>query len=286
VTIAISLKVNDGVVLAADSASTLTQQTPDGSVAVLNVYDNANKIVNLFKGLPLGVLTWGAGAIGPASMTTIFKDLRAMFNGQSQAPDGSSWLLDVDSYTVQSVAERVREYVYEHLYKQEFASWPQKPALGITVAGYSAGGRHAEEWLIEIEGANAPQPRLLRPAAESGFQVGGQPQAISRLVLGVDPNLGAVLQSHLGVSATEAPLAAQVLQEQLQLGVVQDAMPIKDALELAEFLVDVTIKMTRFLPGAATVGGPIELAAITKHEGFRWVRRKHYFEQSLNQREY
>lgn len=36
------------------------------------------------------------------------------------------------------------------------------------------------------------------------------------------------------------------------------------------------------LPGANTVGGPIELAAITKHEGFKWVTRKHYFDEQLN----
>jgi 20S proteasome alpha/beta subunit len=41
-TIAVSLKVNDGVVLAADSATTLIGQSPDGSVGVVNVYNNAN----------------------------------------------------------------------------------------------------------------------------------------------------------------------------------------------------------------------------------------------------
>jgi hypothetical protein len=59
-------------------------------------------------------------------------------------------------------------------------------------------------------------------------------------------------------------------------------MPFQDALDLAEFMVDATIKMTRFVPGASIVGGPIELAGITKHEGFKWVRRKHYYSASLN----
>ena len=31
-----------------------------------------------------------------------------------------------------------------------------------------------------------------------------------------------------------------------------------------------------------TIGGPIELAAITKHEGFKWVARKHYYGEELN----
>src|SRR5664279_4352098 len=37
-TIAIALKVNDGLVLAADSASTLIAQAPSGEPAVINVY--------------------------------------------------------------------------------------------------------------------------------------------------------------------------------------------------------------------------------------------------------
>jgi len=39
---------------------------------------------------------------------------------------------------------------------------------------------------------------------------------------------------------------------------------------------------TRFLPGAKIIGGPIEIAAITKHEGFKWISRKHYYDKSLN----
>lgn len=44
VTIAISVKVHDGVVLAADSASTLFGFAPGVPPTVMNVYNNANKI--------------------------------------------------------------------------------------------------------------------------------------------------------------------------------------------------------------------------------------------------
>ena len=61
-------------------------------------------------------------------------------------------------------------------------------------------------------------------------------------------------------------------------------MPIQDAIDLAEFFVDTTAMFTRFKRGAGTVGGPTESAAITKHEGFKWVRRKHYYDEALNPR--
>jgi len=51
---------------------------------------------------------------------------------------------------------------------------------------------------------------------------------------------------------------------------------------LAEFLVQTAIGFTRFRAGSPTVGGPIEIAAITKHDGFLWVRHKEYYDRSLN----
>jgi hypothetical protein len=55
-------------------------------------------------------------------------------------------------------------------------------------------------------------------------------------------------------------------------------IPLKDAIDLAEFLADVAIKFSKFSPGANVVGKPIEIAAISEHEGFKWVKRKFYFD--------
>ena len=59
-------------------------------------------------------------------------------------------------------------------------------------------------------------------------------------------------------------------------------MPIQDVIDLARFLVHSAIMFTRFSMGPNIVGGPIEIAAITKHENFKWISRKHYYDQSLN----
>ena len=53
-TIIVSVKINDGVVMAADSA--LTFPGPQ-------VFHHANKIVNLRKGLPIGAMSTGNGGI-------------------------------------------------------------------------------------------------------------------------------------------------------------------------------------------------------------------------------
>ena len=72
------------------------------------------------------------------------------------------------------------------------------------------------------------------------------------------------------------------MRDQLATRIVSPAMPIQDAVELAQFLVYTTIQFVRFTPGNPTVGGPIDIATITKHEGFKWVARKHYYDHDLN----
>jgi len=78
VTIAISMKVNDGIVLAADSASAIIEKNPSGTLSVVNIYNNANKIFNLIKGKPVGLIAWGSGSIGNSSISTLTKDFREL----------------------------------------------------------------------------------------------------------------------------------------------------------------------------------------------------------------
>lgn len=40
------------------------------------MYDNANKLFNLHKELPVGIITWGSGSIGLESTSTVIKDFR------------------------------------------------------------------------------------------------------------------------------------------------------------------------------------------------------------------
>ena len=115
----------------------------------------------------------------------------------------------------------------------------------------------------------------------SGAAWWGLSEAITRLLLGVSQSLPEALVN-LGVPPSDVPAYVSAIQGQVQQQLVPPAMPIQDAIDLAEFLVDVTIKFVRFSPGHPMVGGPVEIAAVTKHEGFKWVMRKHYYDARLN----
>lgn len=283
-TIAISLKVNDGLVLAADSASTLMSRGPSGEPqGVVNVYNNANKVFNLRKVLPVGAITWGSGSIGVSSISTLAKDLRLRFAGRDEAH--KDWHIDPEAYSIEEIAKRVREFMFEDRYVKATKDWPdglEKPDLGFIIAGYSPGHELAEEYEIHLASGECPEPELVRPKDQSGVSWNGQPEAISRLILGFGTELHVALKERLGIPDDQLRPAVEALQGALTADLVQPAMPFQDAIDLAEFLVDLTINYSRFDTGAPTVGGPIEIAAISKHEGFKWIKRKHYYEQGFN----
>lgn len=86
--------------------------------------------------------------------------------------------------------------------------------------------------------------------------------------------------------------AVQLLLERAQQFIAENSVdPITQALEflpkeelaaLAESLVNLTSLRKRVSLDAETVGGPVDVAVISKGDGFVWMRRKHYFRPELN----
>ena len=75
------------------------------------------------------------------------------------------------------------------------------------------------------------------------------------------------------------------VRQEVSTPLVHSSMPVQDAIDLADFLVDLTKRYFAFLPGANVVGGDTEIATVTKHEGFKWIKRKHYYSEQLNRRD-
>lgn len=53
---------------------------------------------------------------------------------------------------------------------------------------------------------------------------------------------------------------------------------------MAEALVNLTSFKRRVTPETETVGGPVDVAVISKGDGLVWVKRKHYFAPEFNPR--
>jgi hypothetical protein len=178
-TIVVTVKINDGIVLASDSATTFSDQQGNA----VKIYNNANKVFNLVKGLPIGSLTWGVGGIGAASISTISKDLRRRLAGED--PKHLDWQLDKEEYTMEEVANRARQFIFEELFKQEYADNP--PAgyfLGYKICGYSAGAPLPEVWHLAITEGECTPPNIGSEAERFWTQLGWRIRSHESLDLG------------------------------------------------------------------------------------------------------
>ena len=59
-------------------------------------------------------------------------------------------------------------------------------------------------------------------------------------------------------------------------------MPFSELAEIAEVFIRLTQVRRRLSPDSETVGGPIDVAVISKADGFVWIKRKYYFNKELN----
>lgn len=273
-TVCVAVKVHDCIVFAADSASTLTQTLPDGSRAVVNVYNAADKVFNLHRELPLMAMTCGMGHIGGRSISNLAKELRLELSSGALE-------LSVEKYSVKEVAEKAHEFLRQK-YDDAYPQVETGNFLEFWVGGYGAGKEHGEIWKVKVvDGVlNAPE-QLHDDKQPQAIFWGGQGEAISRLLLGVDSAVEAVLQG-AGIPAPLADQVATLARNGLSKDILSATMPVIDTIRLAEFLVQTTVGYFSFAFGSNIVGGPTDVATVTRYEGFKWIKRKHYYPQELN----
>lgn len=262
-TVLVSIKINDGVVMAADSAS---------SFASGMIYNNSHKIMNVMHGVPAGVMVTGAGGIGNESIDTLLKDLRQRFSGKDDAH--LDWRLDPANYSMEHIAHRLREFLFEEKSKAHGAStWTR-----VRLCGYSSGRPLAEVWEVVLMGPDCAAPTRVQGEHEFGPRWDGEYEALDRLIFGFGTRFTEFAAQHGMTQEQAAELRAKLVPDLYELMFVE-AMPIQDAVDLARFLVETTIGFVKFsVSRPKTVGGPIEIAAITKHEGFQWIQRASFLE--------
>ena len=90
-----------------------------------------------------------------------------------------------------------------------------------------------------------------------------------------------IAETHLGGFRQAAD---QFRQEQFVspvLDIVKD-LPKEELANMAEALVSLTSLKRRVSVEEESVGGPVDVAVVSKGDGFIWIKRKHYFDPLLN----
>lgn len=271
-TICIGVKVNDGLVFVADSASSIVQQGPNGAQSIARVYNNGDKVFNLYRGLPICAMTCGLGNFANESISTIAKGLRSSLHSDEN--------FNRTNYTIEQVATAAFER-----FRGKYEALPdhikESSSFEFFIGGYSANNGDSEIWKIQFSGGAVIEPIRLVDCGGCSIIWAGQPEACVRLIFGHSSATHDVLKA-ANLSDEQASGLVAAIRQASEAPFLEAAMPVRDAIDLAEFLAQTSASFVKFLPGADTVGGELDIATVTKFEGFRWIRRKHFYPRELN----
>ncbi len=254
-TIAICVRVGDGVVLAADSVTAMKAGQGIGQI-----FDGARKLLRPQLDVPVGLVTFGQGTIEGQSIAGLAITLRERLSLEGQ------WALNPEAYTVDEVAQRVRDFYAERIQLAvNHGNDPHSP-VGFLVAGYSSGSEVPECWEIELTHQGVSKFSQIDPNEESSLCYRGFTDALDRLTKGAARPISIWLD---GLGA-----AKELLLQQSKLTLVRPEMPVAEAIKLADWLSGIAIGAMHFAPGAEIIGGSVDLARITRDDGFVWVRQQ------------
>ena len=247
-TTVVGYKNPNGVVIAADSQVTFGGRNP----TAFNHYYKVNQVGTL----PVITGMWGTGTIQGLDTTSL---LMEFWQTRYKGKEPSSW-------TVQEVSAALHEYLREKIADQP------RDALMMLVGGYSSKTFYPE--LYEFS-TKCDKVNEVSSGQNSIIVWRGITDAIRTLWWGYGPSLDSLMR-RAGVK--DKKVRDEVLKQMSAAwawGPERMAfnMPIEDAAELAEFLVELECARQRFWPGMSKTSGPVDVAVVTVH-GVRWLKRK------------
>lgn len=250
-TIVASVKVRDGLILAADSMTQIYGASPQGQQQYLKGYENAKKLYRLGD-LPIGVMTYGLGNIGQRSIEGLVREFAAVEIGQRKK--------------VETIALALFDFIKGKYEEEGYADLAEPPGLGFYVAGYSPKAHFPDEWEFRLP--RDAKPVQVRASEDFGANWRGIEFPFTRLWMGFALRIPAELEAK-GWSQDEI---GQLLGD-LQAPALYDGMPVQDAVNFAAYILRVTIGYTEFTVGPSECGGPIQLATVLPDEGFKWIEK-------------
>lgn len=261
----IAFKGAEGLVLAADSRVTLTatNNDPSSQEVLHGYYDNAVKLLRVNGQDYVGAVTYGAGAIGQQSPRTAHSYLPEF---EAQLSKGKKRRLPVEEFAL-----KLSEFFAQQW--RDSGMPGNHPPMDFLVGGFDRGEPYGRVFGFAIP--NKPIPLEIHPGPNQfGMVWGGQKQFADRIVAGFDEQLLNVIQEELELTVEKRADLEKQLRERLQATIPFPFLPLQDSVDLSILLIRTTIAIQNWVVGVRGVGGPIDVATITRTGGFQPVQLK------------
>jgi hypothetical protein len=266
----IAFKGAEGIVLAADSRVTLTVQQvqPNGQVMSLpSTFDNATKLLRVKGQDYVGAVTYGVGAIGQQAPRTAHSFL-SEFEAKLNATHGLGNRLNVEEF-----AKELSVFFLEQ-WNSQMAGVVLPPGADMVflIGGYDNQAVYGRVFEFTIPGRPTPIEKYPN-TGEFGIVWGGQREYVDRLINGFDPRAIDLAQAELALDdPTKDRLAAKLAS--LGTPIPFQFLPLQDCVDLSIFLIKTTMKLQTWTLGLRGVGGAVDVATITRTDGFNAIQLK------------
>ena len=259
-TLAVTVVCQDGVVVAADSRTTLANHR------MLRVgSDFTHKV---FESGRVAVATYGDAFVGGRSIASHMAEFAVVHSGNCEHPGPT--------------AQRLSDFFGDRYDRQasddpDDVSPPAIAALGFLVGGYDAAGV-GEAWEVVLP--DRIVERIATTTEGGGAAWRGQSDVITRMVRGSDLELLERLASAHQLQRELHSLTP--LLDACTYRIPFDSMNLQDGIDFAVLCIRTTIDVQRLTLGPVAtlpefswpgVGGPVEIATVTAPAGFAWVQR-------------
>jgi hypothetical protein len=266
----IVFKGPEGLVLAADSRVTLTFQPalPASSpgtgaqpiIVVPAFFDNATKLLRCAGQNYAAAVTYGLGALGttePRTAHSFLPELEAELAGQARLP-------------VAEFAKRLGQFFLGRFKASGTVAVPGND-MCFLVGGYNEDEPYGK--IYEVTVPTKPDPVELN-AGIFGVAWGGQTSIVHRLVNSFDLQAAEHLRQKLTIDQQKWAPALQEAAAMFSLKIPYQFLPLQDCVDLSILLVKTTSQLMQYTTDVRGVGGAVDVATITRTEGYNNVQAK------------
>lgn len=254
--LAVTVVTPEGIIQAADSRVSIPFNITDGVVTYSHL-DNATKLLTFdAPHSNISVTTYGAGTIGARTAHSFLKELQEYLPPQQ--------------ITVKKFANQLQKFYKEKWDSEEDTN--QDIPMIFQVAGINRSQQFGEVYIVSVPGDDPP----LKVVADGEFSLyyGGDKSVVERLIQGRDLRIDNLILQDASLNDTHDKLRIifndVATRHLLPLG----AYALQDAINLARFLIETTIKMQELSLNESSVGGAIDICCITKSDGCITISKK------------
>lgn len=139
------------------------------------------------------------------------------------------------------------------------------------VAGFNEKEPHGRVYEIRIPSQPIPNELCV---GEFGIVWGGQREIVDRILQGFDERVPDAAKTQLSLTDPQTQTLRDHLRQNLKLPIPYQFLPLQDCVDLATLLVRTTAQLQTWIVGLRGVGGPVDVATITRTEGFKEIQMK------------